>query len=148
MAVQQTPVQQHTLDKISTWIQEFFSHVPCEPLDEDGVGLFMGSAWVEVTVRSWKEDAIVKISSKVVSGANLTLELCQFLLGQNDALVFGAFALTPEGEICFRHTIVGSTCDPEELVASINAVLEVADEFDDRIVQKWGGQRALDKPIE
>ena len=142
-----SPLQQKTLDKVSTWIQEFFSHVPFETLDnEPGFGLFMGSAWVEVSVQPWKEDTVINVSSNVVSGATIDQELLQFLLHENNELVFGAFSMTPEGDIYFQHTIVGATCDPEELQASVNEVLEVADEYDDRIVAKWGGQRALDKP--
>ncbi len=147
MALNLTPVQQHTLDKIETWIQEFFSDVPWEPLDESGFGLFMGSAWVEVKICSWKEDAIINVSSKVVSGATPSSELFRFLLTSNDELTFGAFSINAQGDIRFQHTIVGSTCDPEELVASIHAVLEISDEYDDRIVEIWGGQRALDKPF-
>lgn len=142
-----SPVHEQTLTKVSNWIKELFSHVPWEPLDEPGFGLFMGSAWVEVKVHPWKRDTIINISSKVVSGANLHPDLLRFLLNQNDELVFGAFSINPEGDIRFQHTIVGSTCDREELEASINAVLEVSDEYDDRIVKSWGGQRALDKPV-
>ena len=144
-----SPIQQKTLDKVSTWIQEFFSHVPWEPLDDEhGFGLFMGSAWVEVAVRPWKEDTVINVSSNVVSGAKVDRELLQFLLNENDDLVFGAFSMNGAGDIIFQHTIVGPTCDPEELQASVDAVLEVADEYDDRIVEKWGGQRALDKPVD
>ena len=75
-----SPIQQKTLDKVSTWIQEFFSHVPWEPLDDEhGFGLFMGSAWVEVAVRPWKEDTVINVSSNVVSGAKVDQELLQFL---------------------------------------------------------------------
>ncbi len=140
--------QQQTLDKISAWIQEQFSHVPHEPLNEPGLGLFMGSAWVEVRVQPWKDDTIVNVSSNVVSGARVDLDLLKFLLHKNDELVFGAFSMNADGEIRFQHTIVGSTCDREELQASVEAVLEVADDYDDFIVEKWGGQRALDKPID
>ena len=143
-----SPIHQQTLDKISGWIQEQFSHVPHEPLDEPGFGLFMGSAWVEVKVQPWKEDTIINVSSSVVSGAKVDLDLLQFLLQENDELVFGAFSMDEVGTIRFQHTIVGSTCDREELQASVEAVLEVADDYDDRIVDKWGGQRALDKPVE
>lgn len=143
-----SPTHQKTLDKVSTWIQEQFSHVPHERLDEPGFGLFMGSAWVEVRVQPWKEDTIINVSSNVVSGAKVDLDLLQFLLQENDELVFGAFSMDGSGTIRFQHTIVGSTCDREELQASVEAVLEVSDDYDDRIVEKWGGERELDKPVD
>jgi hypothetical protein len=40
---------------------------------------------------------------------------------------------------------VGSTIDKKELEASVIAVLEIADKYDDEIVKRWGGKRALDK---
>jgi hypothetical protein len=39
---------------------------------------------------------------------------------------------------------VGSTCNQKELETSVRAVLEIADRYDDEIVERWGGQRALD----
>lgn len=143
-----SPIQQKTLDKVSTWIQSKFEHVPHEPLDEPGFGLFMGSAWVEVKVQPWKEDTIINVSSSVVSGANVDFDLLNFLLQENDELVFGAFSMDEGGTVRFQHTIVGSTCDPEEFQASVEAVLEVADDYDDQIVEKWGGERALDKLVD
>jgi hypothetical protein len=57
---------------------------------------------------------------------------------------FGAFGVDKDGDIIFEHTIVGSTIDKEELKSSVKAVLSVADHYDDDIVSRWGGKRALD----
>ena len=77
-------------------------------------------------------------------GAQLTPELTKFLLDENSKMRFGAFAIDAEGEVVFRHCIAGSTCDKEELETSVGAVAQTADEYDDQIVQRWGGQRALE----
>jgi len=53
--------------------------------------------------------------------------------------------LNEAGDVLFQHTIVGSTCDPAELEASVREVLEIADDYDDKIVSRWGGQRELDR---
>lgn len=106
----------------------------------------MGSALVEVLVFPWGEDdAIINTRSYVVTGAELTPDLMLFLLKENSQMLFGAFGVDEHGDILFEHSIVGSTCDQKELESSVNAVLQVADDYDDIIVQKWGGERALDR---
>jgi hypothetical protein len=142
----ETQAQAHCYARIEAWIEELFSDMPWERLDSPGFGLFMGSAWVEVHIYPWEEDgSLINVLSTVVRGANLTPDCLNFLLRENDQALFGAFSLNEEGDIQFAHTIVGSTCDPEELEASVIAVLETADEYDDLIVAQWGGQRALDR---
>jgi hypothetical protein len=140
-----TQAQQDCFEKVQGWMDELFGHMPWEVLDEPGVGLFMGSAWVEVRLYPWNEDSVINIRSTVVSGAKLDLALQNFLLRENAELRFGAFSLNAAGDILFEHTIVGSTCDPQELEASVMAVLQAADDYDDQIVSQWGGKRALDK---
>ncbi|MGF1492665.1 MAG: CYTH domain-containing protein [Microcoleaceae cyanobacterium] len=138
-------VQQECYEKVTKWMDKLFGDYPWEALDGPGFGLFMGSAWVEVQVYPWgKKEAVINARSKVVSGAEITPELMMFLLQENAGLLFGAFSIDQNGDILFEHTIVGSTCDREELDASVKAVLSTADEYDDRIIEKWGGKRALD----
>lgn len=141
----QTSAQEACYDKIALWIKELFGKFPCARQDIPGLGLFMGSALVEVLVFPWRDDAIINTRSYVVTGIELSPELLRFLLEENTKMLFGAFGIDGNGDIVFEHTIVGSTCDKKELQASVNAVLEVADEYDDKIVEKWGGQRALDR---
>ena len=40
---------------------------------------------------------------------------------------------------------MGSTCDKPELKTSVSSVVLIADEYDDLIVEKWGGERAIDR---
>ena len=142
----ETAAQKVCHNKISLWMNELFADVPWEALDDEpGFGLFMGSAWAEVHVYPWgDDDSVVNIRSTVVSGADLSCDLQNFLLRENAELRFGAFALNESGDVLFEHTIVGSTCDPAELEASVREVLETADDYDDKIVERWGGERALD----
>lgn len=128
-------------------MDKLFSSYPWEPLDEPGFGLFMGSAWAEVRIiPGLEEEAAIQTRSRVVLGVEITPDLMQFLLQENTELLFGAFALNPAGDILFEHTILGSSCDKEQFQASVMHVLKVADDYDDRITEKWGGKRALDIP--
>lgn len=142
----QTQIQEACYNKIALWMRELFGKFPCARPDVPGLGLFMGSALVEVLVFPWGEDdAIINTRSYVVSDIELTPELMSFLLTENSKMMFGAFGVDEHGDILFEHTIVGSTCDMKELESSVQAVLEVSDDYDDIIVQKWGGKRALDR---
>ena len=142
----QTEMQEACYNKIALWMRELFGKFPCARPDIPGLGLFMGSALIEVLVFPWgNDDAIINARSYVVSNIDISPELMHFLLTENSKMMFGAFGVDENGDILFEHTIVGSTCDMKELESSVKAVLEVSDDYDDIIVQKWGGKRALDR---
>ena len=142
----QTTAQEACYEKVVTWMQEIFDKCPCARQDVPGVGLFIGSALVEVLVFPWDgNDAIINTRSYVVVGAELKPDLMRYLLEENAKMIFGAFGISPDNEILFEHSIVGSTCDMKELESSVKAVMDIADEYDDRIVDRWGGKRALDR---
>lgn len=142
----QTPAQEACYHKVALWMQELFGKFPCARQDIPGLGLFMGSALVEVLILPWgEEDSVINTRAYVVTEAELTSDLMRFLLEQNSNMIFGAFGIDAKGDIVFEHSIVGSTCDKKELESSVNAVLEVSDEYDDQLVERWGGKRALDR---
>lgn len=142
----QTEAQQACYDKVAVWMRELFGQFPCARQDFPGLGLFMNSALVEVLIYPWdQDDAVINTRSYVVTGADISQGLMDFLLRENVKMRFGAFGLDEAGNILFEHTIVGSTCDKRELESSVKAVLEIADEYDDPIVSRWGGKRALDR---
>jgi len=142
----QTTVQEACYNKVATWMRELYGKFPCARQDVPGLAMVMGSALVEVFVFPWeKDDAVINTRSYVVTDVELSPDLLHFLLRENNIMRFGAFGIDEEGSIVFEHTIVGSTCDKLELEASVNAVLEIADEYDDKIVDRWGGKRSLDR---
>jgi hypothetical protein len=142
----QTSAQEACYHKVARWMQELFGKFPCARQDIPGLGLFMGSALVEVLILPWGEaDSVINTRAYVVTEAELTADLMRFLLEQNSNMIFGAFGIDSKGDILFEHSIVGSTCDKKELESSVNAVLEVSDEYDDQLVERWGGKRALDR---
>ena len=142
----ETNVQEACYNKIVVWMRELFDKFPCIRQDLPGISLFMGSALVEVFVFPWGDDeAVVNTRSYVVTNVELKPDLMQFLLRENTKMRFGAFGINENDNIIFEHTIVGSSCDKPELEASVKAVLKVADEYDDKIVEQWGGERAMDR---
>lgn len=142
----QTDAQRACYERILPWMEKLFGDSAIPREDAPLVDLPLGSAWATVAVVPWGEDdATVITRAYVVRGPRIDLELLRMLLESNEHLPFGAFGLDPEGDVFLQHSIVGSTCDPEELEASVVSVVSTADRFDDLIVDRWGGQRALDK---
>jgi hypothetical protein len=106
-----------------------------------------GSAYVMISIVPWGRDrAMVRATAQLVKGARLDHHLATQLLELNAHLRFGAFALdTTDNIVLFTHTILGgTTLDPEELIATLSDIALIADEYDDKLMQKYGGQRMLD----
>jgi len=142
----ETPAQQACYEKVAPWMKELFGEFAHFRKDVPAIGVFIGSAFAQVVVFPWGEDdATITTRAYVVTGAELTPDLLHYLLRENADMRFGAFGVDDDGDIFFEHTIVGSTCDKEELKASVMGVVMTADRYDDEIVARWGGQRALDQ---
>ena len=142
----QSPHQQATYEKILPWMKEMFGEFTWVRNDVPLIGVVVGSALAQAGVHPWgTDDATICTRAYVVSGAELTPDLLYFLLRTNADMRFGAFGVDDDGDIFFEHTIVGSTCDKGELKSSVMAVVRTADDYDDKIVARWGGQRALEK---
>lgn len=106
-----------------------------------------GSSYVMITIVPWGEDrAIVRCVAQLVKGVRMEASLALQLLALNAVLRFGAFAFVKEGNlVLFLHSILGGdTLDPEELLATIRDVALIADDWDDKIIDHFGGQRMQD----
>lgn len=137
----ETQQQKQIYEKIAPWMKELFGIFARPRSDAPYFGLAIGSAYVNIGVLPWgEEDAVIKSRVYVVRKITLTLELMHFLLRENDMMRFGAFGVDGEGDIFFEHTIQGSTCTIEELKNSVLAVGYTADQYDEKIVERWGGE--------
>lgn len=142
----ETEAQKICFEKVAPWITELFGGSVLRNPDRPVLGVLEGSAFAQIGVFPWGgEDATITTRAWVVTDVELSDELLLFLLRENGGMHFGAFGLDDEGDIFFEHSIVGSTCDRKELESSVVAVLRTADEYDDRIVERWGGRRSLDQ---
>lgn len=106
-----------------------------------------GSAFVMINVVPWGENkCMVRVASQLVKGIDLNIDLATQLMKLNGTLRFGAFAYDGDHKlILFLHSILGGhTLDADELVATVSDVALIADEYDDRIVKKYGGQTMRD----
>jgi hypothetical protein len=106
-----------------------------------------GSSYVMVNVVPWGESrAIVRCVAQLVKGVRMEAGLALQLLRLNSVLRFGAFAYVREGDlVLFLHSILGGeTLDAPELIATIRDVALIADDWDDKIIARFGGQRMQD----
>ncbi|MGP1373827.1 MAG: T3SS (YopN, CesT) and YbjN peptide-binding chaperone 1 [Almyronema sp.] len=141
-----TAAQKICYERITPWMHELFDGSVVTFEDEPLFIINLGSAVASTRVIAWHEDeALVTTRSYVVTDIEITPDLTYYLLRENNGIYFGRFALDSENDIVFEHSLLGSTCDRDELKHSVTTVIELADSFDDEIVTRWGGKRALDR---
>jgi hypothetical protein len=102
-----------------------------------------GSTYVMINIVGWGADrALVRVAAQLVRGVRMEGSLATQLLHLNAQLRFGAFGYDPSEQIImFSHSILGGdTLDAAELLATLTDVALVADEYDDKIISKYGGQ--------
>lgn len=141
--------QEQVAERIRPWMQEMFGNLLQGVQDHCAtLHVRVGSARTETTVTPWGEDdATITTRACVAAGSRIDEALLRRLLQINHDVRFGAFSLDEHGDIFYSHSIVGSTCDREELRSSVTSVVLVADRYDDEIVRRWGGKRALEQPL-
>jgi hypothetical protein len=66
------------------------------------------------------------------------------LLELNHRIPCGHFSVVGN-DIFFAHSLFGSSLEPRDLLRAITSVATLADDYDDRIVARYGGQTALEK---
>ena len=138
--------QRSCYEKVASYLREVFGDSFTADVEFPRFGVKVGSALIIVFVEAWgAEDAVVVTKSWLVRGADVTADLTRTLLEWNDDVLFGAFGIDSDGQIYFQHAIVGSSLDREELRTSILAVGTAADQFDDKIVERWGGSLMYDR---
>jgi hypothetical protein len=119
---------------------------------EPSPGVFLaqkGSTHVQVRVVDVGHgQTVVRSLSPVTVGTPIAQDLLEFLLKENSTLLLGAFGLGPKNEIIYSHAIMSSSMDALELGASVSAVVNMADKYDDQIVQRWGGKTARQMAVE
>jgi hypothetical protein len=106
-----------------------------------------GSTYVMINIVPWEEDrALIRCVAQLVKGVNMDGDLALDLLKLNAHLRFGAFGYDPVGKLLiFSHSILGgTTLDADELLATLTDVAIIADEYDDKIIEKYGGQTMRD----
>lgn len=129
-------------------VQEFLSELFEDPYFDRETGHFYvsyGSTVLEISVDPYgPEEAFVSVVAYCVQGVRLEENLLLGLLELNHHLPFGTFSVVGQ-DIFFSHSLFGRSLQRTNLLGAIAAVANISDEYDDRIVAKYGGQTALQR---
>lgn len=139
------------LERVGLMLDALFpglvSRIASAPAFEVRVAAHDGSARTMVfVVPTGEEQFIVRTNAWVLTGPDISFQLCSDLLRRNASAELGAYYLSDEQHVGFAHSILGSALDLEELRASVLAVASVADRDDDMLQRHYGGSRAIDVP--
>lgn len=106
--------------------------------------LKFGSTVLEISIDPFEEDdAVIEVLAFVVQGVEPTFELTRDLLRFNSEVPLGAFSMVGQ-DIFFSHSFLGRRLRPEQLIASLESVATISDEYDEKLVAEYGGETALD----
>jgi len=137
-------VQEETYRQVQEYLPDFFDDLYH---DEENGHFYVryGTTVLEISVEAYgPKEAVVTIMSYCVQGVDVSEELMVTLLELNHRQPFGAFSMV-ENDVFFSHALFGRDLQPRSLLGAIAAVADVADESDDRIVDRFGGQTALER---
>src|SRR3954447_11725101 len=103
-----------------------------------------GSTVLEISIDPYQEDdAVIEVLAFCVQGVEPSFELMSELLKVNAEVPLGAFSMVGE-HVFFSHSFLGRRLHPEQLIASLDIVANVSDEYDEKLVAKYGGETAID----
>jgi len=140
----ESPVHQETFNKLKEYLGELFEEPYHDP-ENDHFYVRYGSTVLEISVEPYgAEETMVVIMSYCVQDVELDEELLAGLLELNHQMACGHFSVVGN-DIFFAHSLFGRNLDPRDLLRTITAVATVADDYDDRIVARYGGQTALER---
>jgi hypothetical protein len=128
-------------------IEKMLGTSPAYRKVEDGLyAVKQGSSMIMIKVHTWKDHALIRLVAQLVKGVSMECMLAVELLQLNAVLRFGAFAFVPEGQaIVLCHTLLDRDLgDKDEFTQTIRDFAFVADEYDDRIAARYGGQTMED----
>lgn len=137
-------VQEETFGKVKEYLSELFEEPYHDP-ENDHFYVRYGTTVLEISVEPYgPEEAMVTIMSYCVQDVEVEDDLLLGLLELNHQLLCGSFSVVGN-DIFFAHSLFGSSLEPRDLLRAITSVATLADDYDDRIVARYGGQTALEK---
>ena len=103
-----------------------------------------GSTVLEISIDPFAEDdAVIEVLAFCVQGVEPSFELMRDLLRFNSEVPLGAFSMVGQ-DVFFSHSFLGRRLRPEQLIASLQSVATISDEYDEKLVTAYGGETALD----
>ncbi len=130
--------------KVLEYLSELFDDPYLDP-DNGHFYVGYGSTVLEISIEPYgPEETIARISAYCVQDVSTDDNLLLGLLELNHEMPVGGFSLVGN-DIYYSHSLFGKSLDRNSLLGGIAAVATISDDYDDRIVAKYGGQTALGK---
>jgi hypothetical protein len=138
-------VQEETFFKVREYLSDLFEDEPYHDPENNHFYVRYGTTVLEISVEPYGSDeAMVTVMSYCVQDVEVEEELLLGLLELNHQTPCGSFSLVGN-DIFFAHSLFGRSLEPRDLLRTITSVATMADDYDDRIVARYGGQTALEK---
>ena len=138
-----TPCQEEVYRQVKAYLDELVD----EHFDDAGhcdFYLKYGTTVLEISIEPFEDDdAVVEVLAFCVQGVEPSFELMQELLHLNSEVPLGAFSMVGH-DIFYSHAFLGRRLRPEQLIASLDVVAAISDEYDDQLVQHYGGETAIE----
>jgi hypothetical protein len=139
-----TPCQQEVYQRVKKYLDELVDE-HFDDAEHCDFYLKYGSTVVEISIEPYEEDdAVVEVLAFCVQGVQASADLMRELLTLNSQIPLGAFSVV-DSDVFFSHSFLGRRLQPEQLIASLNSVATTSDEFDEKIVEKYGGETAIER---
>lgn len=136
--------QRETHDQVAEYLAELFD----EPYHDEDNGHFyvrFGTTVMEIAIEPYgPEEAVVMIMAYCVQDVDLHEDLLLGLLEVNHQLPIGAFSIV-DNDVFFSHSLFGRNLNARNLLRALEAVATISDDYDGRIVSRYGGQTALER---
>jgi hypothetical protein len=139
-----TQCQEEVYRQVKTYLDEL-TEEHFDDADHCDFYLKYGSTVLEISIDPYEEDdAVIEVLAFCVQGVEASFELMQELLRLNAEVPLGGFSMVG-GDIFFSHSFLGRRVPPEQLIASLDMVASISDEYDERLVAKYGGETAIER---
>ena len=139
------PEHEATYERVRVYLSELFDEDMYNEEESGHIYVRYGSTVLEISVEPYgPEEAMVVVMAYCVQGVEVDRNLLIGLLELNHQLPFGSFSVVGT-DIFLSHSLFGRTLERSNLLNAVAAVATNADDWDDRIVAKYGGERALDR---
>jgi hypothetical protein len=139
-----TQCQEEVYRQVKSYLDELVDE-HFDDADHCDFYLKYGSTVLEISIDPYEEDdAVIEVLAFCVQGVAPTFDLAQELLRLNSEVLLGAFSMV-DSDIFFSHSFLGRRLRPEQLIASLETVASVSDEYDEQLVEAYGGETALER---
>ena len=119
-------------------------------VDQDGdFGIQNESAVAFVRVNEWGEETVVHVTAYVLMDVPLSPELYEWVATEG-SYFFGHVRINREdgaatGTLVFNQTLLGDFLDKAELINALDSVAIIANQLDDELQGRFGGQKFIEQ---